>query len=111
MFLERYLERARHLEVQIFGDGRGRIKALGERDCSVQRRNQKVIEETPAPGLSGEDRERLWAAAVRIAQSVNYRSAGTIEFLWDDLKKEFFFLEVNARLQVEHGVRVRGVMR
>lgn len=104
VFLERYVERARHIEVQIFGDGEGEILTLGERDCSVQRRNQKVIEETPAPGLTDEDRARLHEAAVGIAKSVNYRSAGTIEFLWDEVTREFFFLEVNARLQVEHGV-------
>jgi len=104
VFLEKFVERARHLEVQVFGDGEGGVVSLGERDCSTQRRNQKVIEETPAPGLSDAERESLSEAAKRLVQSVNYRSAGTVEFLWDDLAREFYFLEINARLQVEHGV-------
>ncbi len=104
VFVERFIEQARHLEVQIFGDGRGDVIALGERDCSTQRRNQKVIEETPAPGLSPETRARLSALAVALGKSVNYRSAGTVEFVYDDAAGEFYFLEVNTRLQVEHGV-------
>ena len=103
-FLERFIEQARHLEVQIFGDGAGTVVALGERDCSAQRRNQKVLEETPAPHVSDETRERLFDAAVRLGQSVHYRSAGTVEFVYDNATDEFFFLEVNTRLQVEHGV-------
>ena len=103
-FLERFIERARHLEVQIFGDGQGEVLALGERDCSVQRRNQKVIEETPAPGITPETRAQLCTLAVEIGKSVNYRSAGTVEFVYDDAAKKFYFLEVNTRLQVEHGV-------
>ncbi len=111
IFLEKYVEQARHIEVQIFGDGQGNIVALGERDCSVQRRNQKVIEETPAPGLSDIQRERLHATAVRLAQAVNYQSAGTVEFVYDASNGEFYFLEVNTRLQVEHGVteQVTGI--
>jgi len=111
IFLEKYVEIARHIEVQIFGDGKGRVVALGERDCSVQRRNQKVIEETPAPGISEELRERLMAAAVSLGEAVNYRSAGTVEFVFDSKSSEFYFLEVNTRLQVEHGVteEVTGV--
>jgi len=110
-FLERFIARARHLEVQIFGDGNGEVVSLGERDCSAQRRNQKVIEETPAPGISPETRTRLCETAVRIGKAVDYRSAGTVEFVYDDVAEEFFFLEVNTRLQVEHGVteEVTGV--
>ncbi|WP_300647937.1 5-oxoprolinase/urea amidolyase family protein [Hydrogenophaga sp.] len=104
LFIEKYVEQARHIEVQVFGDGAGGVIALGERDCSVQRRNQKVIEETPAPGLSDAQRSELHATAVRLAQAVNYRSAGTVEFVYDASTGAFYFLEVNTRLQVEHGV-------
>ena len=104
VFLERYIADARHVEVQVFGDGRGGVIALGERDCSLQRRNQKVIEETPAPHLRPEVRAALLDTAVRLAQAASYRSAGTVEFVVDARTQEFFFLEVNARLQVEHGV-------
>ena len=104
LFLEKYIERARHVEVQIFGDGRGNIAVLGERDCSVQRRNQKVVEETPAPALPSHVREQLHAAARRLGEGVNYRSAGTVEFIYDATAQAFYFLEVNTRLQVEHGV-------
>lgn len=111
LFLEKYVARGRHIEVQIFGDGTGRVVALGERDCSAQRRNQKVIEETPAPRLSEATRAALWRTAVRLGEAVDYRSAGTVEFLYDDDSGAFYFLEVNARLQVEHGVteEVTGV--
>ncbi|MBB3357888.1 MULTISPECIES: urea carboxylase [unclassified Novosphingobium] len=104
VFLERYVRRARHVEVQIFGDGAGRIVALGERDCSLQRRNQKVVEEAPAPLLPESVRADLYAAAIRLGEAARYRSAGTVEFLYDADRKEFFFLEMNTRLQVEHGV-------
>jgi urea carboxylase len=104
VFLEKYIERARHIEVQIFGDGKGRVVALGERDCSTQRRNQKIIEETPAPGLSPATRSRLHESAVRLAEAVSYQSAGTVEYVYDNDSEEFYFLEVNTRLQVEHGV-------
>ncbi|KWK17429.1 urea carboxylase [Burkholderia stagnalis] len=104
VYLEKFVEHARHIEVQIFGDGRGGVIALGERDCSVQRRNQKVIEETPAPGLSDAERGALHASAVRLARAVDYASAGTVEFVFDARTRQFHFLEVNTRLQVEHCV-------
>ncbi|MET0660315.1 MAG: urea carboxylase [Steroidobacteraceae bacterium] len=104
LFLEKYVERARHVEVQLFGDGRGRVIALGERDCSLQRRNQKVVEETPAPGVDTRTREAMCAAAVRLGQAIGYRSAGTVEFIYDPTTRDFYFLEVNTRLQVEHAV-------
>jgi urea carboxylase len=104
IFAERFVERARHIEVQIFGDGKGHVSALGERDCSAQRRNQKVIEETPAPGLSDASRAALFGAAIRLGEAVRYRNAGTVEFIYDSDRDEFYFLEVNTRLQVEHGV-------
>lgn len=104
LFLEKYIANARHIEVQIFGDGKGGVIALGERDCSMQRRNQKVIEETPAPNLPSPVRQALLDVAVRLCKSVNYQSAGTVEFILDASTGEFYFLEVNTRLQVEHGV-------
>ncbi len=104
VFIEKYIERARHLEVQVFGDGLGQVIALGVRDCSVQRRNQKVLEETPAPNLPEGMADELCAAAIQLAQAVNYRSAGTVEFVFDSDAGRFYFLEVNTRLQVEHGV-------
>jgi len=104
IFLEKYVEHGRHIEVQIFGDGAGRVVALGERDCSTQRRNQKIIEETPAPGLTDAVRASLSDTAIRLGQSVAYASAGTVEFIYDTKSGEFYFLEVNTRLQVEHGV-------
>ena len=117
IFLERFVERARHIEVQIFGDGLGNVVDLGERDCSTQRRHQKVIEEAPAPGISDVLRERLCSSARNLAASVGYRSAGTVEFVVDadtigrDDGGDAWFLEVNTRLQVEHGVTelVRGI--
>ncbi|MDR6609476.1 urea carboxylase [Pseudomonas synxantha] len=104
VFIEKYIQRARHLEVQVFGDGRGEVIALGVRDCSVQRRNQKVLEETPAPNLPDGMADELCAAAIKLAKAVNYRSAGTVEFVFDSDARRFYFLEVNTRLQVEHGV-------
>jgi urea carboxylase len=111
LYLERFVSEARHIEVQIFGGGNGSVIALGERDCSVQRRNQKVIEETPAPGLPGSVRENLLQSAVRLGKAVHYQSAGTVEFIYDNSTGKFYFLEVNTRLQVEHGVteEVTGV--
>ena len=104
VFIEKYIQRARHLEVQVFGDGCGEVIALGVRDCSVQRRNQKVLEETPAPNLPAGMADELCAAAIKLAKAVNYRSAGTVEFVFDSDDQRFYFLEVNTRLQVEHGV-------
>lgn len=104
VYLEKFVEHARHIEVQIFGDGRGHVLALGERDCSAQRRNQKVIEETPAPGVTDAQRARLFEAAIRMGRAVRYRNAGTVEFVFDAQTGNFYFLEVNTRLQVEHGV-------
>lgn len=104
VFLERCIDHARHVEVQIFGDGKGTVVALGERDCSLQRRNQKVVEETPAPCLPTATRDALLASAVRLGEVVNYRSAGTVEYIYDAQQDAFYFLEVNTRLQVEHPV-------
>ncbi len=104
VFIEKYIQHARHLEVQVFGDGAGEVIALGVRDCSVQRRNQKVLEETPAPNLPDGMAEALCSAAITLAKAVNYRSAGTVEFIFDSADGRFYFLEVNTRLQVEHGV-------
>jgi urea carboxylase len=111
LYLEKLVITARHVEVQIFGDGEGGVVALGERDCSLQRRNQKVVEESPAPGLSSTTREALMSAAVRLARAAKYRSAGTVEFVFDAETGAFYFLEVNTRIQVEHGVteEVTGV--
>ncbi len=104
IFVEKFVGDARHIEVQIFGDSLGNVAALGERDCSAQRRNQKVIEETPAPGLGDALRARLLGCAARLGGAAGYQNAGTVEFVLDNASGEFFFLEVNTRLQVEHGV-------
>ncbi|RVU86577.1 urea carboxylase [Leucothrix sargassi] len=104
VFIEKFITQARHIEVQVFGDGQGNVLTLGERDCSAQRRNQKVVEETPAPNLPDAVREELQTVAARLMSAVNYRSAGTVEYVYDQSSNEFYFLEVNTRLQVEHGV-------
>ncbi|UPW20308.1 urea carboxylase [Agarivorans sp. TSD2052] len=104
LFLEKFITQARHIEVQVFGNGEGEIITLGERDCSAQRRNQKVIEETPAPNLSAALRSQIQQTAKQLTSSIHYRSAGTVEFVFDQKTQSFYFLEVNTRLQVEHGV-------
>ncbi|MFD6950296.1 urea carboxylase [Nocardiopsis sp. TSRI0078] len=111
VFVERFVSRARHIEVQVFGDGHGGVVTLGDRDCSLQRRNQKVVEEAPAPGLPEELRTELHRAARELCAGVSYRSAGTVEFVYDVERGEASFLEVNTRLQVEHPVteEVTGV--
>jgi len=111
VFLERYVARARHVEIQVLGDERGALVHLGERECSIQRRHQKIVEESPSPVVTPDMRAAMGDAALRLARGIGYRSAGTVEFLVDDESREYFFLEVNTRLQVEHPVteEVTGV--
>lgn len=104
VFLERFVAQGRHVEVQVFGDGTGRVVALGDRDCTLQRRHQKVLEEAPAPGVAAAVRSRIHESSVALCAAASYRSAGTVEFIYDPIREEASFLEVNARLQVEHPV-------
>jgi acetyl-CoA carboxylase biotin carboxylase subunit len=104
LYMERYVSNARHVEVQILGDRSGKVIHLGERDCSLQRRHQKIIEEAPAYAVSPQVREQIWHAAVVLARAIGYQSAGTVEFIFDNDTNEFFFLEMNTRIQVEHPV-------
>ena len=104
IFIERYVEKSRHIEIQILGDSKGNVVHLGERECSIQRRHQKIIEESPSPRISDDVRNKMGEAAVKLAKQIKYESAGTVEFLFDDKTEEFWFLEVNTRLQVEHPV-------
>jgi 3-methylcrotonyl-CoA carboxylase alpha subunit len=104
VYLERYVRRARHVEVQIFGFGDGQAVHLFDRDCSIQRRHQKVIEEALAPGLDEATRDEMCSVAVELARSCQYDGAGTIEFLYDKETKAFYFLEMNTRIRVEHGI-------
>ena len=103
VYLERYIERPRHIEVQILGDTYGTIVHLGERECSIQRRYQKILEETPSPAVTEKLREEMTTAALTVAKAAGYYNAGTVEFILDDTGR-FYFLEVNARLQVEHPI-------
>ncbi|MGR8947336.1 MAG: acetyl-CoA carboxylase biotin carboxylase subunit [Gammaproteobacteria bacterium] len=111
LYIERYVENARHVEVQVMGDGNGKVLHFGERDCSVQRRYQKVFEESPCVAMPDTTRAKLHAAAVKLVATMNYRNAGTVEFIYDVARDDFYFIEVNARIQVEHPVteQVTGV--
>jgi len=111
LFMEKFIESARHVEVQVIGDKHGNVCHLGERDCSIQRRHQKLVEEAPCPSLTDEERQALGDAAVKAAKAVDYDSAGTLEFLYDEIAKQFYFMEMNTRIQVEHTIseEVSGV--
>ena len=104
MYVEKYIANARHIEVQVLGDKYGNAIHLGERDCSTQRRHQKLVEEAMAPRISEELREEIRSAAVKLADNISYENAGTVEFILDEDEQKFYFLEMNTRIQVEHPV-------
>ena len=104
VYIEKYFTEPRHIEIQILGDSHGNIYAFGERECSIQRRHQKLIEESPSPGINDEIRKKMCEKAILAAKSVDYVGAGTVEFLYDPLSNDFFFMEMNTRIQVEHPV-------
>ena len=104
LYLEKFIENFRHIEIQIIGDTYGNVIHLGERDCTIQRRMQKLVEEAPSPVLSEDKRQEMGNAAIRAAKAVNYENAGTIEFIYDLDDNQFYFMEMNTRIQVEHPV-------
>ena len=104
LLVEKYIERGRHIEVQIVADEHGSVIHLFERECTIQRRNQKIIEEAPSPSIDDDLRQEICYTAVRLMREIGYTTAGTVEFIFDSYTKKFYFLEVNTRLQVEHGI-------
>src|SRR6478735_1514321 len=104
LYVERFIRNARHIEVQVLGDKHGNVIHIGERDCTLQRRHQKVVEESPAPNIAEDLREEIRVAAVKLARNIDYENAGTVEFIYDEDEKRFYFLEMNTRIQVEHPV-------